>query len=479
MIMEVDMKKSILILWFLSLIAGLISVSYQEYNPNDDRFRVLALQKAKIRLEQSEREWQNAKSLYDKKMISLDEFRNYELQYQNDKINFQQYMLTVIYDKPHIMVLSAAKSQAEDGKNYVDLIIQNNSGANYGIEESILKEVNSTNLSTSVIHNVYISLQDLQGNIISQPYEYHIPALKIMEKKKIRFSILKDVESVIVSANYGDKIDQKQIFLSRKTDSNLITVNTDYNSQEVESGQIAAFALKMEYFGNTKENFSYELINLPPQFTYELSSQNVVLNNISFSSGEPVKNYDLKISVPEKTGNNIELDKTYLFELLIKNKENTIVGKTELQIIPISKADLKLTIGNLYWKGSDREKIRFLDIKLENKGMKTITNLNYDLFLPSDWEYKTIPDKIEKLDPKEKVNIKLEIIPAKNTMPGLYSLKFKITGSNVNRTVQTPEQELKIEIVKKAGVFLIILSILLALAVVVGVGYFLWKISKN
>lgn len=473
------MKRIIFMLILLANILLLSSVSYQEYNPNDDRFRVLALQKAKIRLEQSEREWRNARDLLDKKMISVDEFKNYEVQYQNDKINFQQYMLTVIFDKPHIMVLSAAKSQSSDGKNYVDLILQNNSGGNYGIEESLLREVNIDKLSTTVIHNVYISLQDLQGNIISQPYEYHIPSLKTLEKKKIRFSILKDVESVIVTANYGDKVDQKQIYLSRKTDANLVNISTDFNSQEVESGQIASFDLKMEYFGNTRENFSYELINLPKQFTYDLSSQNIVLNNLSFSSAEPTKNFQLKISVPEKSGNNIELDKPYLFDFILKNKEGAMVGRSELQIIPISKADLRLSIGNLYWKGSDKEKIQFVDIKLENKGMKTITNLNYDLFLPNDWEFKTFPEKIEKLDPNEKIAIRLEIMPAKNTLPGIYSLKFKITGSNVNRIVQTTEQELKIEIVKKINIFLIILSILVALAIVIGVGYFLWKISKN
>ncbi|HOD53210.1 MAG TPA: NEW3 domain-containing protein [Candidatus Cloacimonadota bacterium] len=473
------MKRLSIILSLILIIIKCLAVSYQEYNPNDERFRVLALQKAKIRLEQSERDWKNAKELFEKKLISQSEYKEYELQYQNDKISFQQYMLTVIYDKPHIMVLSAAKSQSADGKNHVELIIQNNSGGNYGIEESLLKEVNTDKLSPSVIHNVYVSLHDLQGNIISQPYEYHIATLKLNEKKRINFSILKDVESVIVTANYGDKIDQKQIYLSRKTDSNLVNITPNYFSQEVESGQTAIFDLKMEYFGNTRENISYELINLPALFTYELSSENIVLNQFALSSSEPTKNLQLKINIPEKSGSNIELDKPYLFEVVLKNKENAIVGQTELQIIPTSKADLRISFGNQYWKGNDHERIEFVNIKLENKGMKTITNLNYDIFLPNDWEYKVSPEKIEKLDPKEKVNIKLEIIPSKNTLPGIYSLRFKVNGSNVNRIVQTTEQDLKVELVKKTNIFVIIISLLFSIAIVIGAGYFFWKISKN
>ncbi len=473
------MKSALMTLILLMISTLFYAVSYQEYNPNDERFRVLALQKAKIRLEQSEKDYLNAKELFQKNMISQSEYKEYELQYQNDKINFQQYMLTVIYDQPHIMVISAAKSQSEDGKNYVDLVIQNNSGGNYGIEESMLKEVSSEKLAPSQIHNVYISLLDLQNNIISQPYEYHIPVLKLNERKKIRFSILKDVESVIVSANYGDKIDQKQIYLSRKTDANLVNINSNFYSQEVESGQVAVFDLKLEYYGNTREKLSYECINLPKLFTYELSSDNVIVNNFYLSQAEASKNYQLKINVPEKSGNNIELDHPYAFNVLIKNSSNIIVGQAELQIIPTSKADLKISFGNQYWKGSEKEQIRFVNIKLENKGMKTLTNLNYEVFLPNDWEYKVFPDKIEKLDPKEKLELRLEVQPAKNTLPGIYSLKFKVLANNVNRTIQTTEQELKVELVKSSSIIVIIISLLVALGIIVAVAYFFWKISKN
>lgn len=457
-------------------------VTYQEYNPNDERFKILAVQKAKLRLEQSEKELRNAKQLYEKKFLSQNEYQQYELQYQNDKLNFDQYMLSVIYDKPYISVVSAFKTQKEDGQTYVELTLSNTSGGNYALEQSAIDEIGkNSNLHPDTMYNLYVSLQDEQRNIISQPYEYHINSLKLGAQKKISFSLLKDVEAVIVSVNYGDQITEKKILLKRKGTTNTITITPDLYAQDVQSGETAAFRLGMEYFGDGRQNLVPEVLNLPSGFTWSIvnATNNVTVSDLVFSTSQARQDYILYVSIPEKTGTNLQLDKALPFTLNLKSKTNEVAGSTDLQITPSGKAELVVNLQNLYFQLDKGKQLEIFPVLLENKGIKPITNITYDLNLPSNWEYKIVPAQIGKIEPKQKIKIKLIIIPSDNTNTGIYDVKLKINGKNVDKPVQTPEQQIKLEIQEKGNIWLIILAIVLALAFVGGLIYGMIRIAKN
>jgi hypothetical protein len=477
------MKKTTLIIFVLlfAIFTNLYPVTYQEYNPNDERFRILALEKAKIRLELSERNWQNAKSLYDQKMIARDEFLLYELQYKNDRLNYEQYLLSVIFDNPYIIIEQAYKITDENGEVFVDLKIKNSSGGNVGIQEYVMEDMLSSRISITEMFNLYVSIKDLTRNIISQPYEYHIRSLGLDASYSIRFRLLKDVESVIVSTNYGDKISEKQIYLTRRHDSNLIMIRPDIYAQEIENGQMATFRLAMEYFGDTRQTFTATLNGLPEIFTWDIHNlpNQVTLSRLVFSPAETHQNIGLRIRVPERVGDNIDFDKPIPFNLTIRNQQNEVAGVAELQIVPTGRVSMRMTVNNLFWRGNDTEEIRFAQIRLENDGMQPITNIATDIFLPAEWDYTVNPSRIEILNPGERIPIELTVKMNKNVMPGIYQIRFRMTGNHVNRNLQTPELEFRAEVVKKTNAFIITLAILLSLAVIVGTIWFVMKISRN
>lgn len=474
-------KKYLLMLVLITLSMFLQSVTYQEYNPNDERFRILALEKAKIRLELSERNFNNAKALYDKKLISYDEFKLYELQFKNDRLNYDQYLLSVIFDKPYINILQADKIKDENGEVFVEIKIKNSSGGNYGLEETMMEDIQESRLSASEMYNLYVSVKDLQRNIISQPYEYHIRRLGFNEEYAIRFKLLKDVESVIISTNYGDKIDEKQLYLSRRQDSNIVMINPDFYAQEIENGQMATFRLRMEYFGDIRQSFRVVTQDLPEIFTWDVIStqSQITLSSLAFSPSDSHQTFGLRIRVPERVGDNIEYDKPILFKVLLKNQQNEVAGQTELQIVPTGRLSMKLTVNNLYWKGDDTQEIAFTSLRLENDGMKPISNISTDVFLPPDWDYEVIPNRIERINPGERIPIELRVRMNKKVMPGIYQIKFKMTGNHVNRVLQTSEIDFKAEVVKKTNIIIVLLSILLSIAVIVATIWFIIKISKS
>ncbi|MCK9329029.1 MAG: NEW3 domain-containing protein [Candidatus Cloacimonetes bacterium] len=479
--LKISTKKMLSLLIYCYILTFLGAVTYQEYNPNDERFRILALEKAKIRLEQSERNWTNAKELFENKLISRDEFLQYELQYKNDKLNYDQYLLSVIFDKPYITVLKADKVKDENGEIFVEITLKNSSGGNYGIEENIMEDILESKISVSEMFNLYVSIKDLQRNIISQPYEYHIKKMSFNQEYTIMFKILRDVESVIISTNYGDKIDEKQVFLSRKQDTNLIMINPEYYAQEVENGQMVTFKLMMEYFGDTRQGFKLVTEELPDIFTWDVISlqSQVTLSGLSFSPSETIQTYGLRIRVPEKIGDNLEFDKPILFKVLLMNQIGEISGQTELQIVPTGRVNMKLSVNNLYWKGDDSEEITFKALRLENDGMKTITNISADVLLPLDWEYVLIPQKIEKLNPGEKIPIDLKVKMNKKVMPGIYQIKYKMTGNYINRNLQTSEVDFKVEVVKKTNIFVVLFVVIISIVIIITTIWFIIKISKS
>jgi uncharacterized membrane protein len=237
----------------------------------------------------------------------------------------------------------------------------------------------------------------------------------------------------------------------------------------------------MEYFGDSRQSFIVEMNGLPDIFTWDLLNlqSNVTISRPVFSSSEAHQNYGLRIRVPERLGNNIEFDKPIVFSILLKNTQNEIASSSELQIVPTARVSMRLIVNNLSWKGNDRQEITFSQIRLENEGMKPITNISADIFLPAEWEYEINPERIEILSPNERIPIEIKLKTPKNVLPGIYQIKYKMIGNNVNRTLQTSEIEFRAEVVKKTNVFVIVISVVLSLAVIVGVIWFIIRISKN
>ena len=475
------MKKISVVLSFIILFIHLIAQTYQEYNPNNERFKIIALEMAKIRLERSERQWENAKSLLEQGFMAVEEYSLDDLQYKTDRLAYDQYLLSVIFDNPYINIVKADKIKDENGEVFVNLTIKNNSGRIYNMEESMIEDIVSSRISATELFNLYVSIKDLDRSIISQPYEYHIPKINTEEEYSMRFKLLTDVERVIISTNYGDIVSEKQILLNRRQDSNLITIQPDIYAQEIETGAMATFRLSMEYFGDNRESYTIVLDGLPEIFTWDIVSthSNITMSRIVFSPSESRQNYGLRIRIPERIGNNIEFDKPILFNIYLMNNQNETTGMTELQIVPTGRVSMRLIVNNLYWKGNDSENITFSQIRLENEGMKPITNISTDILLPAEWEYEISPSQIEVLNPNERIPIEIKVKMPQKVLPGIYQIKYKMIGNNVNRILQTSEIEFRAEIVKKTNITVILLSVILSLSIIIGVIWFIIKISRN
>ncbi len=67
------------------------------------------------------------------------------------------------------------------------------------IEDKLFKII-----ATDVINNVYVSLTNVDGAIISQPYEAKISPLRYGSPVDLTYALLQDVDAVTVNIIYGN-----------------------------------------------------------------------------------------------------------------------------------------------------------------------------------------------------------------------------------------------------------------------------------
>ncbi len=461
----------------MSIISG---ITYQEYNPNDDRFRILALQKAKKRLEQSEQEFNRAQKLFEKKYISQDEFENIKLQYENDELNFQQYMLGVIFENPYITVVKAEKYKDETGRYKVVMEIRNNSAGSYALEDDLISTLKDMKLRPESLYNVYVSLKDESGNIISQPYEYHIPEMLSGKSYTIDFSVLKDVQAVTVSAVYAGKVDEKRVWLKRKTAEHSVVITSNVFSQEVETAASAIYNLRIEYFGASREVYKLNCAGLPGTYSFNFinAKNNAAISTLAMSAQEPVHNVALSISVPEKLDESV-FNEALVFSVNVLSSENKETGSSELQIIPVGKAEMELSLDNMYFVQEKGKEFEISQFSIKNTGKKVIKDVTFEVLMPSGWEKVIEPEFIDKLGPEQEQKLKFNIIPDKKSLQGIYQVRIKAKGKDISKSIFTSDKELKMEILNKSNIWLNIILILAAITILGMLIYFMVKLSRN
>ena len=460
----------------------LLSQTYQNYNPNDERFKVLALKKAKNQCELYKKQFDNAQKLFEKQLISSEELDRHKNIYENSKLNYDQYYLSVIFDKPHLSVLKAEKTKDSNGNTLVFLKIKNSSGGSFGIEDTMQQnETDNQTLSPNKMNNIYISLKDENGSIISQPYEYHLKSIKLNKTATIEFSLLKDVDYLTVSANYGDKYDNKKIYLKRKSGYESITISPDIYAQETECGKTAIYRLNIEYYGDTKKRYKLKIDGLPKYFNHEFinSKTNSTISSVTFSEKNYQQNIILKVSIPEKNGDNVKLDENIKFSTNLLTQANKKAGNISLEVKPTGKAEMEFVMNNMFFSIEKEEVLSIYPLKIKNSGQKEITDISFEFILPPDWEYKLSPKKINILKTGEEQKLTLEIIPAKDALPGIYQTKIKTIAKALNRQLSIDTREIKIEVKDKSNPMLTIFMLLLAIVIVGGVIIIIVKITKN
>lgn len=467
------------------------------YDPRDDQYRLLGLVRAQAEYERAAADHERAVALHERGLISDQELSDRRQAFERARVNYLQQSLSVIFASPHVTIERALKSRTPDGKSYVRLTLTNTTGGKIEsqklsdlIEEDLLDQ-----LKPDEINNVYVSLKaepGIGGAIISSPYEQHIGTMRVGEPVSLRFRLLRDLEEVVVSVNYADKVEEKTVYLEKDASANMVVVQSVQFSQEADLGDQATYDLQLERFTSDANVFRLAAVGLPRDVVYEFRdpASGARLNQIRFPEGQSQKDLQLVAFLPQRTAESFRIDQPLRFWVLAMDEETRAdlsealaagdsaaverlpAGKTMLELVPRGVGRIEVRAANLYHEIRPGGSVT-MDVTVSNTGSRRVDNLRFALEVPSGWDIRIEPEFISELTVDAERRVELMITPPPDVMVGDYEARLRTESAAADRSIETEDKTIRVHVAAGAnwlgtGLLLLALAITLIGVVVFG-----------
>ncbi len=393
------------------------------YNPRDDQYLLLGLKRARDKFEFTENEFERKKVLFEDGHISQEEFDRAKRSFTEAEVDYQQILLSILFENQYVTISNAVKYSTDSGDKIVRITIDNTSSGSaelkklVNIDEELFKA-----LEPDVINNVYVSILNDEGAIISQPYEYKIERLLANQPEELRFVLLQDLDVVTVSLLYSNgTTDSKKIYLQKDASINKVEVQSEQFSQEVELGNSASYDLSLELFSGTSDTFKLEVVNLPSQINryFVTPGTETRLSYFRFTESISTKEASLEVYLPDRASDSIIIDRSIEFYVLAipQNRVKEIgidrarqwteedilklnVGYVKLDLVPRGIGELLVKAQQLYFSIKPGRSVQ-VPIELINDGTRSLNNVEIDVDLPLNWTHSVDPKNIDRLNVSE------------------------------------------------------------------------------
>ncbi|MCP4684122.1 MAG: hypothetical protein GY867_01625 [bacterium] len=464
------------------------------FNQRDNEYRLLGLKRAKEAYDVARADYDRQKQLFDKSLITALDLEQVRRLYSDAEVNYQQSLLAVLFEEQYVSVSEAVKYHSADGLKHVRLTLVNASGGTAEFEKLLkIEDELFRTLQPDVIPNVYASIMNDEGAIISRPYEAKLTQLRYGEPQQIDFILLQDLDAVTIFLYYANGTTRTmKVFLEKDATVNKVAVQSEQFSQEVELGTSASFDLTLELFSGVSNTFSLEVVNLPSQIGrfFKDPQGQVRLSQVKFTQSNRTKRAALEISLPDRPSEDVAMDVPIPFYVLVLPREQATelgdlhsrqwteaeltemkVGYVRLELLPRGKGELQVRSPQLYHAiGADETAEMYVD--LLNEGSHQLNNIEVKIDLPLGWTKTVSPAMVPSLGISEEARMALTFTPPEDIAVGKYQMRIRTSGLSNNEPVTADDKTVTVEIKAETNVFGTILIVLLVVSLVGGiVGY--------
>ena len=493
-------------IFFILLFCGLIlpeSALAQSPFPNarDDSYPLLGLKRAKSSYDRTKSELERQKELFQKELISREQYELALNTYQDAEVNYQQSLLVLLFEQQFVSIKKAIKSQDENDKKQVRVTLENTSGATEEFAQIVNMEDDLfRSLQPDVIHNIYVSLSNDDGAIISSPYEIKLSELRSGNPTTVTFDLLQDLDEVTVNIIYGNGSSRNpKVFLEKDASANRVLIQSERFSQEVELGNSATFGFRLELFSGTNDTYKLEVVNLPKSVTRNFSEVGASgrISQIKFTESKNNIDANLQISLPDRPTDDVPMDTPIDFYVLAvpinqlgvvsprlnetwteAEIEALNVGFVRLEMIPKGVGRLIVKAPQLYDESDADAPVEF-SFRVVNEGSRRLDNIEFELDVPFEWEKRIEPSIISSLGIREEQTIKLYLTPPKDVSVGRYETRMRSTALSDSQPVNAEDKTFTVQIAAQASVLGTSLILFLIIGLVGGLVYFGIKLSRK
>ncbi len=486
--------RTILILLVLLAVDTFAQGYMPNFNQRDNEYRLLGLKRAKDAYEVARADYNRQNQLFEKDLITALELEQARRQYSDAEVNYQQSLLAVLFEEQYVSVSEAVKYQSDDGQKHVRLTLVNASGGTAEFQKLLhIEDELFRSLQPDVIPNVYVSIMNNDGAIISRPYEAKLLQLRYGAPQQLDFMLLQDLDAVTIFIYYANGTQRTmKVFLEKDATVNKVAVQSEQFSQEVELGTSSSFDLTLELFSGVSNTFSLEVVNLPSQISrfFKDPQGQVRLSQVKFTQSNRTKRAALEISLPDRPSDEVVMDVPIPFYVVVLPRaqarelgdlqtrqwtedelKEMNVGYVRLELLPRGKGELQVRSPQLY-HAIKADETAEMYVDLLNEGSHRLNNIEVRIDLPLGWTKSVSPTMVPSLDINEEARMALTFTPPEDVAVGKYQIRIRTSGLSNNEPVTSEDKTVTVEIKADTNVFGTILIVLLVIGLVGGiVGY--------
>jgi hypothetical protein len=464
------------------------------YNPNDERFKSLYLEKVQSDYRLQRETFDRQEILFSKGLISNQDFEQSQAAFKTAQVTYQQTVLSLAFEQPHITIDKAIKHQSQNGKTWVKLTLRNTTGGSLPSQDTTFEDIGG--LPTDRIANVYVSLLNDDQAVVCQPYEAKIPTMKYNDPVTIDFVLLQDLDYVTVKEIYGDRSEEKKILLQMDDSADRLLITLDQFSQEVDLGSQAAFGMTLALFSDKAYAYRLAVVNLPRQISWDFfdgqsgAGRNERLSQVKLCQDASTRQISLStylpdrcdstsfvvdkaieffaVAIPEGSGRKtFDLTKTYTASALDKLH----ISYARIEIIPRGTGRVSVLTANYYQEIRSGKRVDMI-VRVRNDGTSPLTNVRAWADVPAEWEATSSPDLIDLLLPGKDQTVSLTLIPPAGLGVGDYEATVKATAFAGSRQIDGDEKSIRIHVKPDGNVLETAMPIMLILGILVGLVMF-------
>ncbi len=471
------------------------------YNPNDERFKSLYLEKVQSDYRLQKETFNRQKILSDKGLISKQEFEQSEAAFKTAQITYQQAVLSLAFEQPHITIDKAVKHQSQSGKTWVKLTLRSATGGIVSSRDTAFEDMGS--FRPDRISNVYVSLLNDDRAVIGLPYEARISMMKYDEPVTVDFVLLQDLDYITVKEVHGDKSQEEKILLQMDDSANRVLITLDQFSQEADLGSHAAFGLTLVLFSDRSYAYKLAVVNLPKQISWDFfdaqsgGGRNTRLSQVKFCQDANTRQIMLSTYLPDRCdsasfvvdkaidffavairegaeGKTFDPTKTYTTSDLDKMH----VSYARLEIIPRGTGRISVQTTNYYQEIKPGEKVSMI-LRVHNDGTSPLTNIRAWGDVPAEWEATVSPDLIGSLMPGKDQTVSVTLIPPAGLEVGDYEATVKTSAFASDRQIDGENKSIRIHVSADGNVLETAMPLMLILGLMVGIVMFGIRLSRR
>lgn len=459
----------------LSLLSVPWSISAQQgyFNPRDDQYRYLGMVRAKAELRKATEEYNRAKALAARGMLSEAELSGNRLAFERVRVDYLQQSLATLLASAHMVIDQAVKERRPDGTLTVVVRIRSVSAQSAADEKAraLIDSSIAEAMNPDVIPAVFVSLKTeggASGVIISRPYELMLRNVRIGEVREVRFALLKDVAELVVALSYGDKTEERRVLLDNAGAAGVATLRGTQFSLEGDFGAQVSYDLLLERPTMSSAAIRLGTEGLPTSMRYEFRDPDTKARivQVRLPDGQTQKHLQLVVSLPAATDGMVRPDVPLKFEATATGESPSggpagIVSRASLELIPRGVTRAELRIASLYYESSPSDSI-VMEVGVRNAGSRQIERAAIAVDASAGWVARTDPAEIHDLRLGETRLVRLVLSPRGEVPVGDYESRIRLMSLVTDSRLDTEDKIVRVRVASRFGLWATI-ALLLAL----------------